>query len=108
MFETTKALVETPHHGDDGELDLVKDEIMDVLLKRDSQWWIGELKGKRGLFPANNVKEIKGIAVHMLWLLSNHSTSPLIVLPYTSIQLNLFTTSPLVVLPCTIIYSQTF
>ena len=73
----TQALVETPHHGDDDdELDLEKDEIVDVLLKRDSAWWIGLLKGKKGLFPANNVKEIKGTVVHMLLLLSNHRTLP--------------------------------
>ena len=57
----TKAVVETPHHGDDGELDLEEDDVVNVLLKRDSDWWIGKLKGKRGLFPASNVKEIKGI-----------------------------------------------
>ena len=73
---SSQALVETPHHGDDDdELDLEKDEIVDVLLKRDSDWWIGRLKGKKGLFPANNVKEIKGTVVHML-LLSNCGTLP--------------------------------
>ena len=63
MHEKTQALVETPHHG---ELDLEKDDVVTVLLKRDSDWWIGGLKGKKGLFPANNVKEIKGTVVDML------------------------------------------
>ena len=79
MPEKTQALVETPHHGDDdGELDLEKDDVVTVLLKRDSHQWIGELRGKRGLFPANNVKEITGTAtvVHMLSLLSNQRTLP--------------------------------
>ena len=77
MPKNTQALVETPHHGDDDDkLDLEKDEIVDVLLKRDSDWWIGQLKGKKGLFPANNVKEIKGTVVDMLLLLSNHRTLP--------------------------------
>ena len=74
---SSQALVETPHHSDDdGELDLEKNDVVTVLLKRDSHWWIGELKGKRGLFPANNVKEIKGTVVHMLLLLSNDRTPP--------------------------------
>ena len=73
----TQLLVETPHHGnDDGELDLEKGDIVTVLLKRDSHWWIGELRGKKGLFPANNVKEIKGTVVHLLLLLSNRRTLP--------------------------------
>ena len=73
MPNFTQALVETPHHGDDNdELDVEKHDVVTVLLKRDSHWWIGELKGKKGLFPANNVKEIKnGTVVHMLLLLSN-------------------------------------
>ena len=58
----TQALVESPYHSvDDGELDLEKGDVVNVLLKRDSHWWIGEFKVKRGLFPANHVKEIKGI-----------------------------------------------
>ena len=77
MPKVTQALVETPHHGDDdGELDLEKDNVVTVLLKRDSHWWIGELKGKRGLFPANNVKEIKGTVVQLLLLLSSDRTLP--------------------------------
>ena len=72
-----EALVEIPHHGDDDdEVDLEKDDVVTVMLKRDSHWWIGELRGKRGLFPANNVKEIKGTVVDMLLLLSNHRTLP--------------------------------
>ena len=67
MSKVTQALVETPHHSDDDdELDLEKDDVVTVLLKRDSHWWIGQLKGKNCLFPANNVKEIKGTVVHML------------------------------------------
>ena len=73
MPEKTQALVHTPHHG---ELDLEKGNVVTVLLKRDSQWWIGELRGKRGLFQANNVKEIKGTVVDMLSLLSNHRALP--------------------------------
>ena len=65
---SSQALVETPYYGDD-ELDLEKDDVVTVLLKCDSHWWIGELKGKRGLFPANNVKEITGTVVDMLLLL---------------------------------------
>ena len=70
--------MELPHHGDDdGELDLEKGDVVDVLLKRDDHCWIGELKGKRGLFPAISVKEIKnGTVVHMLLLLSNDRTLP--------------------------------
>ena len=68
--KSTQALVDTPYHSDDdGELHLEKDDVVSVLLKRDSFWWIGQLKEERGLFPANNVKEIKGIVVHMLLLL---------------------------------------
>ena len=66
-----QALVETPRHSDDDELDLEKNDVVTVLLKRDSDWWIGELRGKRGLFPANNVKEIKGTATVVHMLLSN-------------------------------------
>ena len=77
MPNFTHALVETPHHGDDDdELHLEKGDVVDVLLKRDDHWWIGRLKGKTGLFPANNVKEIKGTVVHMLLLLSNDRTLP--------------------------------
>ena len=77
MPDFTQALVETPYQSDDdGGLDLEKDDLVSVLLKRDSHWWIGELKAKRGLFPANHVKEIKGIVVHMLLLLSNDRTLP--------------------------------
>ena len=62
MPEFTQAIVESPFHSDDDDgLDLEEGNVVDVLLKRDSHWWIGELKGKRGLFPANSVKEIKGI-----------------------------------------------
>ena len=67
MPDFTQALVETPYQSDDdGGLDLEKDDVVSVLLKRDSHWWIGELKAKRGLFPANHVKEIKGIVVHVV------------------------------------------
>ena len=59
--ECTRAIVESSYHSDDdGELDLEKGDVVTILLKRDSHWWIGRLYGKRGLFPANNVKEIKG------------------------------------------------
>ena len=63
MPKSSQALVETPHHGDDDEdeLDLEEGDVVTVLLKRDSHWWIGQLEEERGLFPANNVKEIKGI-----------------------------------------------
>ena len=73
-----QVLVETPHNGDDDDdaLDLEENDVVTVLLKRDSDWWIGELRGKKGLFPANNVKEIKGTVVDMLLLLSNHRTLP--------------------------------
>ena len=65
MPKRTHALVETPHHGDDDDkLDLEKGDVVEVLLKRDSDWWIGRLKEKRGLFPANNVKEIKGTCIY--------------------------------------------
>ena len=58
--------VESPHRGDDdGELDLKKDDVVTVLLKRDDYWWVGEIEEKRGLFPAENVKEIKGTVVDM-------------------------------------------
>ena len=77
MPKSTQALVESPHHGDDDDkLDLEKGDVVTVLLKCDSHWWIGELKGKKGLFPANNVKEIKGTVVDMLLLLSNRRTLP--------------------------------
>ena len=77
MLKITQALVETPHHGDDDdELDLEKGHVVNVLLKRDSDWWIGQLKGERGLFPAKNVKEINGTVVDMLLLLSNNRTLP--------------------------------
>ena len=78
MPKSSQALVETPHHGDDDEdeLNLEEGNVVTVLLKRDSHWWIGQLAEERGLFPANNVKEIKGIVVHMLLLLSNHRTLP--------------------------------
>ena len=73
----TQLLVETPHHDyDDGELHLEKGDVVTVLLKRDDDYWIGELKGKKGLFPAKSVKEIKGTVVHMLLLLSNDRTLP--------------------------------
>ena len=73
MPNCSQALVETPHHGDDDSgLDLEKGDVVTVLLKRDSHWWIGRLREKKGLFPANNVKEIKGTVVDMLLLLSNH------------------------------------
>ena len=75
--KSTQAIVETPHHGDDdGELDLEIGDVVFVLVKRDSHRWIGQLKGKNGLFPAKNVKEIKGTVVHMLLLLSNDRTLP--------------------------------
>ena len=66
--KSSQALVETPHHGndDEDELDLEEGNVVTVLLKRDSHWWIGKLKEKKGLFPANNVKEIKGIVVHVV------------------------------------------
>ena len=74
---SSQVIVKSPHHGDDDvELDLEEGDVVTVLLKRDSHWWIGELKGKRGLFPANNVKEIQGTVVDMLLLLSNHRTLP--------------------------------
>ena len=66
MPKGTLSLVETPHHGDDDEFDLEKSNVATVLVKRDSHWWIGQLKGKRGLFPANNAKEIKGTVVHVI------------------------------------------
>ena len=74
---STEAIVETPHHGDDDdELDLEKGDVVTVMLKRDSDWWIGKLKGKKGLFPASNVKGINGTVVDMLLLLSNRRTHP--------------------------------
>ena len=72
MLEHTQVLVEIAYHNDDDDdddkLDLEKGDVVTVLLKRDSHWWIGELEGERGLFPANNVKEIKGTVVHVLFI----------------------------------------
>ena len=74
---TSQVIVKSPHHGDaNGKLDLEEGDVVTVLLKRDDHWWIGELKGKRGLFPANSVKEIKGTVIHMLLLLSSDRTLP--------------------------------
>ena len=78
MPKRTHALVETPHHGDDdGELDLQRGDVVTVLLKRDSHWWIGKSKGKKGLFPANNVKEIKGMysGTHVIVVIKSKNTS---------------------------------
>ena len=48
-------------------------------------------------------------AAYQGWIQSDlFTTSPLVVLPYTSIQSDLFTTSPLVVLPYTSIQSDLF
>ena len=40
------------------ELSLSAGDIVNLLRKEDSGWWVGELKGKKGLFPYNYVEEI--------------------------------------------------
>ena len=63
----TKAVVETPHHGDDGELDLEEDDVVNVLLKRDSDWWIGKTQRKERSIPSKQCERDKRYTViHML------------------------------------------
>ncbi|XP_040279608.1 SH3 domain-containing kinase-binding protein 1 isoform X1 [Bufo bufo] len=43
----------------DDELTIVAGEIITKIKKEDGGWWEGELKGRRGLFPDNFVRELK-------------------------------------------------
>ncbi|XP_071994059.1 SH3 domain-containing kinase-binding protein 1 isoform X2 [Engystomops pustulosus] len=43
----------------DDELTIVAGEIITNIKKEDGGWWEGELKGRRGLFPDNFVRELK-------------------------------------------------
>ncbi|XP_018410353.1 PREDICTED: SH3 domain-containing kinase-binding protein 1 [Nanorana parkeri] len=43
----------------DDELTVVAGEIITKIKKEDGGWWEGELKGRRGLFPDNFVRELK-------------------------------------------------
>ena len=37
------------------ELGFVKGNVIDILSKDHADWWLGELNGKTGIFPANFV-----------------------------------------------------
>ncbi|XP_072284156.1 SH3 domain-containing kinase-binding protein 1 isoform X1 [Pyxicephalus adspersus] len=43
----------------DDELTIVAGDIITKIKKEDGGWWEGELKGRRGLFPDNFVRELK-------------------------------------------------
>ncbi|XP_075710144.1 SH3 domain-containing kinase-binding protein 1 isoform X1 [Rhinoderma darwinii] len=43
----------------DDELTIVAGDIVTKIKKEDGGWWEGELKGRRGLFPDNFVRELK-------------------------------------------------
>ncbi|OMJ27860.1 Class E vacuolar protein-sorting machinery protein HSE1 [Smittium culicis] len=44
-----------------GELGFVKGDVIVVLDQKYRDWWTGELRGKRGIFPANFVQQVKDI-----------------------------------------------
>lgn len=41
------------------ELTLKEGELIKNIDKKEDGWWEGELRGKRGMFPENFVKEVK-------------------------------------------------
>lgn len=43
--------------GDENELSLQEGDRITVYHKGEDGWWLGELRGKRGLFPSNYTKE---------------------------------------------------
>ncbi len=43
---------------EDGEMALVKGDIITVTEKVDPNWWQGSLNGKKGIFPATYVKPV--------------------------------------------------
>ncbi|KAI4887079.1 hypothetical protein NFI96_013971, partial [Prochilodus magdalenae] len=44
--------------GKTDELNIKQGDLLDILLKDDSGWWFGELKGERGHFPSTYVEEL--------------------------------------------------
>ncbi|OLY83473.1 Class E vacuolar protein-sorting machinery protein HSE1 [Smittium mucronatum] len=44
-----------------GELGFVKGDVITVLDQKYRDWWTGELRGKKGIFPANFVQQVKDI-----------------------------------------------
>ncbi|XP_042189814.1 SH3 domain-containing kinase-binding protein 1 isoform X4 [Callorhinchus milii] len=57
-----EAIVEFDYKGQqDDELTISVGEVVTNIEKKDGGWWEGELGGRRGLFPDNFVREIKGV-----------------------------------------------
>ena len=46
------------HAQDAEELNLTSGDVLSLLKKEDSGWWVGEINGKKGLFPYNYVEEL--------------------------------------------------
>lgn len=42
------------------ELSAKVGDVVNVYEKRPDQWWVGELNGRKGIFPGNYAEEIKG------------------------------------------------